>query len=125
MSNVEKKILDINMFSLGEYQIECFRINAPLSIQALMKSLPLKGRALKQGDRLIMATSLKIRPEKPTERFEKGDISIDPSSGNISIHLVKGSTTPTKENLLGTITTELETKNMPISTGILIKETEN
>lgn len=86
-----------------------------------MQSLPIKGRGIRQGDKLIMPTDLKVRPEKPRKSFSAGNLSIDPSSGNFTIHLGDG-TTQKGENYLGSINEEFDINNVPISSGILIKE---
>jgi len=122
MSTVETKLLDINIMTLGKFTARLDRINAPLTIQRLMKALPLKGRVLKQGTMLVMPTGLKVRPESPRGVFSRGDLSIDPSSANLSIHLENDSQSRREENYLGRIQEEIVTKGMLLSSGILIKE---
>lgn len=124
MSTVEKKVVIIKILKLKAYQAEFPRIYSPLTLQHLMQALPLKGTAMKKDSRLILPTDLKIRPEKPRSKFEKGQVSIDPSSGNLSIHLEAGKVQPA-ENFLGSITEEFDPTSLGLTTGILIKEVES
>jgi len=123
MSTVEKKVVTINILKLKSYRAELPRIYSPLTLQHIMQALPLKGTAMKKGTRLVLPTELKVRPEKPRSDFEKGQLSIDPSSGNISIHLQSGEIQPA-ENYLGSIIDDFDPSSLGLTTGILIKEVE-
>lgn len=115
------KKLKIKIFKIGDFTAELLRVNAPLSISSLMKEIPIKGKALRQDNALVMPTDIVVRSEKPRTEFSSGDISIDPSSGNLTFHIDSGKIR-NGENYLGHIVEELIVDDLPISTGILIKE---
>ena len=95
------------------------RINAPSSIAQLMQKLPIRARGFVQGTRLVIPNQLSVRPEHPQTTFSKGEVSVEPSSGNVSIHL-QDTELEKAENLLGKISSEFNFEMDTTSVGILI-----
>ena len=118
MKSANLKKIQVKIVGLGIYTGELIRTQAPISVQNFSNALPIKGRGFLQETRLILANSLKARPEGVITNFAKGDISLDPSSGNISIFLAD-TTLDHPENHLGQIKEMGDTTGLT-STAIII-----
>lgn len=121
--SVEFKRLSLKILSLGEFELKLHRVTNPKTIDRLWQILPVSGRAIKQGARLILPTSVKTSKEKVKTEFSKGDISIEASSGNLSLYLEK-TVLQTGENYIGTIHEDFSVDNMPITSTVIIKALE-
>lgn len=107
--------------NIGKFTIEANRNNAPIMIEKLNKLLPINSRGIKRGNKIIFNLDLKTGSEKGRELFEKGDLSFEPSSGNVTIYLDK--TSSSLQNYIGTIKENLDKLDrMQLSIGITLKK---
>jgi hypothetical protein len=117
--SVEYKIIKLKILNLGEFEVKLHRVDAPKTIDRMWQALPLNGRAIKQGDRLIMPTELNTSKERLRTEFKRGDLSLDPSSGNLTIH-IGNNKVESGENYLGKIEEQFNTERMPLTSTVLI-----
>lgn len=83
---------------------EFIRHLSPLTINKLLKRMPISGLIYKYDDKFIyVKTDLDIGIEKPRDSFNRGDIAFSPSGNFITIFL-KNSLVGQKFSLLGNIT---------------------
>ncbi len=71
----------------GEAKVAIFRHMAPLTINALVRTLPLQGRASKQPAMVTMFTPLRVGVEKPRVSFVRGDMAFLASGGLLCFFL--------------------------------------
>ena len=106
--------------------IEVERVQAPRTIDAFLDILPFHARGIKRENKLIfnLPSKLRIPPEGRTTRFDPGDMSINPSSGNITIHLTED-VNSNRDNLLGKIQGEIAFfSELGLSSSIVIERHE-
>lgn len=98
--------LQLIISDVGIFEFNLDKVHSPLTIGKLMTELPLSSRGIKRQYKFIIPIDLKTRIENAPRIFNKGEISHDPSSGNITIHLkISQSIT---ENYLGKIVNDLD-----------------
>lgn len=86
---------------------ELVRHLAPLTIGALLKSLPLQDRVHRYADKFAyMETGLMIGPEKHKTEFRRGDIAYLTSNSSFCVFVQDVKVQPM--NSLGTVTSNLE-----------------
>jgi hypothetical protein len=86
---------------------ELVRHLAPLTIGALLKSLPLQDRVHQYADKFAyMETGLMIGPEKHKTEFRRGDIAYLTSNSSFCVFVQDVKVQPM--NSLGTVTSNLE-----------------
>ena len=119
--NFENIKLMLRLIGVGDYEFILNRYIAPMSIDEIYHKCPLKSRGVKINGKLTLLTSLKLREENSMREFNRGDISVNPSSGQITIYLQDNFEISQSENYLGNIGEELNYEMLPASMGVLIK----
>ncbi len=71
----------------GEAKISLFRHLSPLTVNAMMRILPVDSRVNIQPAMLCLFTSLRVGVEKPRTAFSRGDVAFLASGGLICIFL--------------------------------------
>jgi hypothetical protein len=91
----------------GTALAELVRHLAPLTIGALLKSLPLEDRVHSYADKFAyIETRLKIGSEKHKTDFRRGDIAYLTSNSSFCVFVQDAKVQPM--NMLGTVTSNLE-----------------
>ena len=119
--NFENIKLMLRLIGIGDYEFILNRYIAPMSIDEVYHKCPLKSRGVKRNGKLTLLTSLKLREENSMREFNRGDISVNPSSGQITIYLQDNFEISQSENYLGNIGKEINYEMLPTSMGVLIK----
>ena len=119
--NFENIKLMLKLIGVGDYEFILNRYIAPMSIDEVYHKCPLKSRGVKRNGKLTLLTSLKLREENSMRKFNSGDISVNPSSGQITIYLEDNFEISQSENYLGNIGKEINYEMLPTSMGVLIK----
>ena len=119
--NFENIKLKLKLIGVGDYEFILNRYIAPMSIDEVYHKCPLKSRGVKRNGKLTLLTSLKLREENSMREFNRGDISVNPSSGQITIYLQDNFEISQSENYLGNIGEEINYEMLPNSMGVLIK----
>ena len=119
--NFENIKLMLKLIGVGDYEFILNRYIAPMSIDEVYHKCPLKSRGVKRNGKLTLLTSLKLREENSMREFNSGDISVNPSSGQITIYLQDNFEISQSENYLGNIGKEINYEMLPTSMGVLIK----
>lgn len=119
--NFENIKLMLRLIGIGDYEFILNRYIAPISIDEVYHKCPLKSRGVKRNGKLTLLTSLKLREENSMREFNRGDISVNPSSGQITIYLQDNFEISQSENYLGNIGEEINYEMLPNSMGVLIK----
>ena len=119
--NFENIKLKLRLIGVGDYEFILNRYIAPMSIDEVYHKCPLKSRGVKRNGKLTLLTSLKLREENSMREFNRGDISVNPSSGQITIYLQDNFEISQSENYLGNIGEEINYEMLPTSMGVLIK----
>lgn len=71
----------------GEGSISLFRHLAPLTVNAVLRTLPFDSRVTLQSAMVCLFTQLRVGVEKPRAQFARGDVAFLPSGGLICIFL--------------------------------------
>jgi len=85
--NVEEYIIEIEAPSIRPIKIKLIRIKAPLTIQALIKKLPLTTRISKFGKQVIINIPIKTIVEKTSREVKKGEVAYWHASQAMVIYL--------------------------------------
>lgn len=98
--SVSRSKVTIEIAGKGSAQAELVRHLAPLTCNAVIKSLPLQDRVHRYGDKFVyIETGLVIGAEKQKTQFKKGDVAFMVSNGSICVFLQDASVQPM--NMLG------------------------
>ncbi|QQG49036.1 MAG: hypothetical protein HY247_01605 [archaeon] len=71
----------------AEARISLYRHLAPLTVNALLRALPLYGRTSIQPAMVCIFTDLRVGVEKPRTKFAKGDVALLASGGLVCVFL--------------------------------------
>jgi hypothetical protein len=71
----------------GQGTVAFFRHLAPVTVNAILRSLPFDSRVNLQPAMVCLLTELRVGVEKPRTRFARGDIAFLPSGGLICVFL--------------------------------------
>ena len=71
----------------GQARASFYRHLAPLTVNSMLRTLPLVSRVTLQPPMVSLFTQLKVGVEKPRVKFARGDIAFLPSGGLICIFL--------------------------------------
>jgi hypothetical protein len=71
----------------GEGKIAFFRHLAPLTVNAVLRSLPFVSRVTLQPVMVCLITQLRVGVEKPRTQFIRGDVAFLPSGGLLCVFL--------------------------------------
>ena len=106
-SEVSRPKVAFSIEGLGEAQGEFFRFAAPRTSDALLRNLPVNGRAVRYGEEIYFQVAVKAPGEKPRSNMEVASIGYWPQGDAVCIFY--GPTRPySPVNLLGRITSGLE-----------------
>ncbi len=86
---------------------ELVRIYAPLTVETILRRLPIDGRAHRIDGGISIIIGIRRGEEKPVRRVEEGTIAYWPMGGAISIYLTS-TATPNPVNRIGRIIEGLE-----------------
>jgi hypothetical protein len=92
----------------GEAKVSIYRHLAPLTVNALVREMPLNSRVNVQPAMVCLFTPVKIGVEKPRSRFERGDVAFMASSGLLCFFL-KSAISDRPLNPVGKVESGLET----------------
>ena len=67
--------------------LSLFRHLAPLTVTAVLRTLPFDSRVTLQPSMVCLFTQLRVGVEKPRTRFARGDVAFLPSGGLICVFL--------------------------------------
>ncbi|MDG6909326.1 MAG: hypothetical protein JRN08_03060 [Nitrososphaerota archaeon] len=71
----------------GEGSISLFRHLAPLTVSALLRTLPIDSRVSLQTGMVCLFTQLRVGVEKPRTQFARGDVAFLPSGSLVCVFL--------------------------------------
>ena len=71
----------------GVARLSLFRHLAPLTVNAVLRTLPFDSRVNLQPSMVCLFTQLKVGVEKPRTQFARGDVAFLPSGGLFCIFL--------------------------------------
>ncbi len=71
----------------GEARVSFYRHLAPLTVNSILRSLPLSSRVSLQPAMVSLFTQLRVGVEKPRVQFGRGDVAFLPSGGLICFFL--------------------------------------
>jgi hypothetical protein len=97
----------ISVAARGEGKLSLYRHMAPLTVNSILRSLPLASRVTLQPAMVCLFTQLKVGVEKPRTRFSRGDVAFLASAGLICIFLGDASS-DRPLNPIGRVDTGLE-----------------
>lgn len=121
-SKYEKYLVKLEIPTNIEVKIELIRKNAPLTIQEILRKLPLKTRIKKYGKQIIIYFPIKFKAEKTTNNLKKGEVAYWPLSQALCIYL-ENMKTSSPVILIGKITEGLEHLiNITSGIGVTISE---
>jgi hypothetical protein len=104
--SVSRSKIAIEIQDKGSAPAELVRHLAPLTIGALLKSLPVQDRLHRYADKFAyIETGLIIGPEKHKTEFRRGDIAYLTSNSSFCVFVQDAKVQPM--NMLGTVTSNL------------------
>lgn len=71
----------------GQAKLAMFRHLAPLTLNAVLRAMPIDSRVNVQPGMICLFTDLKVGVEKPRTRFSRGDAAFLPSASLLCIFL--------------------------------------
>jgi len=71
----------------GEGRVSFFRHLAPLTVSAVLRSVPFSSRVTLQPAMVCLFTQLRVGVEKPRTQFARGDVAFLPSGSLICVFL--------------------------------------
>ncbi len=71
----------------GQAGVSLFRHLAPVTVNALLRSLPADSRVNLQPSMVCLFTDLRVGVEKPRTKFTRGDVAFLPSGGLVCVFL--------------------------------------
>jgi hypothetical protein len=116
-------ILSISFDDSIKLNIKCDSANSPLTTKEIVSILPIHGRGIKRGNKIVLPSSktISVKPEGRINRFNIGDVSINPSNGYITVHL-EDTENSSRENKIGEIEGDLNPLNeLRMTTNISIE----
>lgn len=85
--SVSRLVCAVSVGGKGGGRIAMYRHLAPLTVNAVARSLPLSSRVTLQPAMVSLFTQLRIGVEKPRMKFARGDVAFLPSGGLICVFL--------------------------------------
>lgn len=92
----------------GEAKVSLYRHLAPLTVNAIARSLPFYSRTNLQGAVVSLFTDIKVGVEKPRTAFQRGEVAFLASAGLLCVFL-KDSKSDRPLNPVGKVEDGLET----------------
>lgn len=84
---VSKVAVSASIGGRGAAAISMFRHMAPLTVNSVLRALPMDSRVTVQPPLVSMFTQLRVGVEKPRVQFVRGDVAFLPSGGLICVFL--------------------------------------
>ncbi len=116
-------LLSMSFDNSIKLNIKCDSANSPLTSKEILDILPIHGRGIKRGNKIVLPSSksIHVKPEGRISRFNTGDVSINPSNGYISVHLEETENS-SRENKIGELEGDLAALNdLRMTTNISIE----
>lgn len=107
LSRIPIRISFPDLNSTPEARGELVRIYAPLTVESILKRLPIDGRAHRIDGGISIIIGIKRGEEKPVRRAEEGIIAYWPMGDSICIYLTS-TATPNPVNRIGRIIENLK-----------------
>lgn len=107
LSRIPLRISFPDLSPQPEARGELARISAPLTVETIVRRLPIDGRAHRINGALSIIIGIRRGEEKPVRRVEEGTIAYWPMGDSICIYLESAST-PNPVNRIGRIVEGLE-----------------
>jgi uncharacterized protein len=105
--SVSRMRIAIDIQNKGSATVELVRHLAPLTVGAILRSLPVQDRVHRYADKFVyVVTRLMIGAEKQKTQFYRGDIAYLTSNSSICVFMQDSSVQPM--NPLGTVISNLE-----------------
>jgi len=106
-SSVSRIPIKFVVATVGEAGGELVRHLAPRTVDAIVKKLPIEGRAALWKEEVYFEVAVKMGEEKPKSKVEKGDLAFWPMGNALCIFF--GETQPySPVNIVGKVTKNLE-----------------
>lgn len=122
LSRIPIRIVFPDLNSRPEAGGELVRIYAPLTVETIVKRLPIDGRAHRISGGLSIIIGIRRGEEKPVRRVEEGTIAYWPMGDSICIYLTS-TATPNPVNRIGRVIWGLEVlRGVPSGSRIRIEE---
>jgi len=88
LRNVSRVPLVLEIPSKGILECEAIRHLSPITVSALLRQLPIKGRIHRLGgDVIYVETGLDLGKEKQRSTFRSGEVAYLPSNGSLCVFL--------------------------------------
>jgi hypothetical protein len=105
--SVSRFKLALEVANKGSAEAELVRHLAPVTSNAILKSLPLQDRVHRYADKFVyIETGLVIGAEKQKTQFRRGDVAYLTSNGSICVFVQDATVQPM--NPIGVITNDIE-----------------
>ncbi len=85
--SVSKVNCTLTLSGVGEAKVSLYRHMAPLTVNAVLRSLPIHSRVSIQPGMVTLFTDIKVGVEKAKTQFNKGEVAFLPSGGLVCIFL--------------------------------------
>ena len=119
MEEIEYSLI-LDLFELGSWIIHVNKSHCPRTISTIENILPIRSRGLKRSGKFIINTDFTTQAENQKKSFDFGEISVDTSSGNLTIYLEKCDLDK-PENLLGYIVNLEKINSVKLTQGLEIR----
>ncbi|MCP8304955.1 MAG: hypothetical protein H3Z50_05765 [archaeon] len=107
-TSVSKLNIKIEVHGKGKAEGEVFRHLAPITLNSLLRKMPLQGRAIRFNDRFVyVVLGIIAGMEKARKKFQKGDLGFLSSNGALCFFL-EDCEVAMPINYLGKITSGLD-----------------
>ncbi len=121
MGETSRIAVKLVLEGVGEAEGVITKVSAPLTVEAILKILPIDGRVHPSAGGVCLLVGLKRGEEKSRRRVEAGTIAYWPMSDSICI-FYQDTTSYSPVNVIGKITKNLELfKNLSSGTKIRIE----
>ncbi len=98
-----RKSIKVELEGIGVAKGELKRFLSPLTVERILKALPLSGRVSRWKEGIYFEVPVKVGPEKPKRRVETGSIAYWPIGSAVCIFY--GESQPySPVNLIGSVT---------------------
>lgn len=86
-ASVSKISCKVAVRGKGEATLALYRHLAPLTVNAILRVLPIESRVSVQSAMVCSFTTIKVGVEKPRRAFERGDVAFLPSGSLLCVFL--------------------------------------
>ncbi|MCS7385575.1 MAG: cyclophilin-like fold protein [archaeon GB-1867-005] len=122
IEELEEYLLDIELPGNQSAKIKLIRILAPITIQQIVKRLPISTRIVKFGKQLLINLPLKVKIDKTSKNVKAGDVAYWPISQALCIYLEE-TKIPSPVIIVGKVVEGMEIlKQIPSGAGVTLKK---